>query len=153
MATRRPTRRAAGRVREEEYRAYLLSPEWKARREEALERAGHRCQICYSAGDLEVHHRTYQRFGHEAPGDLTVLCTACHALYHGRVARRRNSRRSWRREKWLWWAFTELDGAFSELSNFLSFEAEHTGRGGDILRNAVAWRKRTRERVWKELTK
>jgi len=60
------------------YAEYLLSSEWQARRQGALERAGHRCQLCYSKMRLEVHHRTYERLGHELPDDLVVLCDRCH---------------------------------------------------------------------------
>jgi hypothetical protein len=68
-----------------EYQEYLKTPEWRAKREWALERAGHRCQVCNCAGRLHVHHRTYENLGHELPTDLTVLCEACHGLYHGKV--------------------------------------------------------------------
>lgn len=47
-----------------------------------------RCQICNVGDDLQVHHRTYVRFGAEWPGDLTVLCADCHQLYHGRFGMR-----------------------------------------------------------------
>jgi 5-methylcytosine-specific restriction endonuclease McrA len=64
------------------YDEYLVSPEWRARRLAALERAGDRCQLCNRDGHLHVHHRTYDRVGHEDPGDLTVLCDECHAWFH-----------------------------------------------------------------------
>lgn len=64
------------------YSAYLQTPEWQARRAEALERARHRCQVCNSGGLLDVHHRTYERRGEERPEDLTVLCRRCHYLFH-----------------------------------------------------------------------
>lgn len=65
-----------------DYRAYLRSAEWRAKREWALERAGHRCQVCNRTGSLEVHHRTYERLGAELPGDLIVLDDRCHGLFH-----------------------------------------------------------------------
>lgn len=62
---------------------YLLSVEWEFRRLMALETAGYRCQVCNSFGPiLDVHHRTYERYGHEEPGDLTVLCRTCHDIFH-----------------------------------------------------------------------
>jgi hypothetical protein len=67
-----------------DYQEYLNTPEWRAKREWALERAGRRCQVCNSAGQLHVHHRTYENLGHELPADLTVLCEGCHGLYHGK---------------------------------------------------------------------
>ena len=66
------------------YRAYMQSPEWRRRRNEALERAGHRCQVCNGTENLQAHHRTYENLGHELPGDLTVLCDECHALFSRR---------------------------------------------------------------------
>jgi hypothetical protein len=65
------------------YTEYLRSPEWKARRAAALAKAGHRCQLCNRAKRLQVHHRTYERIGQEAPSDLTVLCADCHEHFHG----------------------------------------------------------------------
>jgi 5-methylcytosine-specific restriction endonuclease McrA len=71
------------------YREYLQSPEWQGTRDDALHQAKHRCCICNSRHQLEVHHRTYERIGHERPDDLTVLCRPCHALFHryGRLVR------------------------------------------------------------------
>ena len=64
------------------YSEYLLTPEWQTKREQALERARHRCQLCNSAEHLNVHHRTYERLGNEDIEDLTVLCKACHEHFH-----------------------------------------------------------------------
>jgi 5-methylcytosine-specific restriction endonuclease McrA len=70
---------------DDSYRDYLQSPEWKATREWALERANWRCQVCASTTVLDVHHNTYERRGHEWPSDLVVLCRECHTLFHGRM--------------------------------------------------------------------
>lgn len=61
-----------------QYREYLDSPEWKVRRREAIDAAGKRCKRCGRAGALMVHHLTYERLGHELPGDLEVVCKVCH---------------------------------------------------------------------------
>lgn len=61
---------------------YLQSDHWKRTREAALQRADHRCQVCNSSWEtLDVHHRTYERVGHELPEDLLVLCRTCHDLF------------------------------------------------------------------------
>ncbi len=65
-----------------DYAIYLQSPLWKERARQARERAGQRCQLCNGYGPLEVHHRTYERLGHEHPDDLTVLCRSCHSTFH-----------------------------------------------------------------------
>jgi len=64
------------------YADYLRSPQWQARREWAIAAAGGRCQLCNAAGALDVHHRTYERLGHELPTDLVAICPACHEAYH-----------------------------------------------------------------------
>jgi restriction endonuclease Mrr len=74
------------------YRAYLRTPEWRVTRAAALQRAGHSCSLDVTHTDaLEVHHRTYERLGHELASDLVVLCHACHVVHHtqfGRPGRR-----------------------------------------------------------------
>jgi hypothetical protein len=74
------------------YGEYIVSPEWREKAEAAKEAAGQRCQVCNVSRDrstLDTHHRTYERLGHEEPGDLVVLCRDCHRLFHenGRLAR------------------------------------------------------------------
>jgi hypothetical protein len=71
------------------YQEYLQTPEWKAKREAALKRAWYCCQVCNdNKTPLHVHHRTYERRGHEQPEDLFVLCESCHARYDPRFAAR-----------------------------------------------------------------
>ncbi len=64
------------------YPEYLKTEWWQHQRQKALEACGRRCQVCNGDGQLDVHHRTYERLGAEAAGDLTVLCRACHYLFH-----------------------------------------------------------------------
>lgn len=68
------------------YAHYLLSDHWRSTREWALERAHHCCQICKSDDRVEVHHNTYDRIGHELPGDLVALCHECHGRHHGKLS-------------------------------------------------------------------
>lgn len=74
-----------------DYEAYLQSPEWRARREAALERFGRRCATCNRPDRLEVHHRTYERLGGEHPSDLVVLCETCHGIFHNRLPKLRTT--------------------------------------------------------------
>lgn len=72
------------------YEDYLNTPHWHEVREAALERAGHRCQVCNHYGkNLQAHHRTYENRGNESPQDIIILCGDCHALFHenGKVQR------------------------------------------------------------------
>lgn len=85
MATDWPARLKQGKDRKATYHEYLASEEWQAKRVGVYEQAGGRCQVCNDSSDLRVHHRTYERVGEEAPGDLTLLCDRCHALFHDKL--------------------------------------------------------------------
>ncbi len=63
------------------YEEYLQSPEWVKKRKKALRFAQYKCQLCNSSEHLNVHHRTYERRGHELMNDLTVLCSDCHSTF------------------------------------------------------------------------
>ena len=70
------------------YREYLKSYDWQVQRQRALKAAGYRCQVCNSPDSLQAHHRTYEHLYDEQPGDLTILCDACHELFGRRTADR-----------------------------------------------------------------
>ncbi len=41
-------------------------------------------RFCYGHSlALDIHHRTYERFGHEHLSDLETLCRHCHRMRHG----------------------------------------------------------------------
>lgn len=65
------------------YQDYLQSDSWKWKRQMILDQF-RTCQICNSAVNLEVHHRTYERLGNEQLEDLTLLCSKCHELFHSK---------------------------------------------------------------------
>jgi hypothetical protein len=65
-----------------EYLEYLKSASWRVTRNRALMLADYRCERCNSKRDLQVHHRTYERLGHEWDQDLEVLCGGCHGDHH-----------------------------------------------------------------------
>jgi 5-methylcytosine-specific restriction endonuclease McrA len=50
--------------------------------------------VCNATTSLDVHHRTYERFGHEDVDDLTVLCRTCHDLFHARLPKRAKAPRT-----------------------------------------------------------
>lgn len=64
------------------YRAYQKTKHWVVTRKMALDRAGHRCQVCGRKNHLQVHHNSYERLGCEAPEDLVVLCSLHHEMIH-----------------------------------------------------------------------
>lgn len=64
------------------YRAYLQSPEWRARREKVMKRCGGFCEGCGDNSAVHVHHRTYRHFGNEFLFELLGLCRDCHERLH-----------------------------------------------------------------------
>ena len=70
-----------------ELQEYYNSDHWKHLRQRVLEHWGNRCAICYHAGGLEVHHRTYHRLHHESMTDLIPVCGQCHRMADDRRRR------------------------------------------------------------------
>jgi len=70
------------KYRRMDYGYYLRTEHWKQVKLDALDRAGHKCQVCGSIERLQVHHNTYERRGQERPEDVIVLCHDCHTLFH-----------------------------------------------------------------------
>jgi 5-methylcytosine-specific restriction protein A len=66
------------------YNSYLKSDDWASKRKSILKRDNYQCQACGSRQQLQVHHRSYKRAGHELAADLTVLCRTCHMKKHER---------------------------------------------------------------------
>jgi hypothetical protein len=64
------------------YRSYIRSPAWKARRIEVIRRAKGICERCHRWPIVNVHHVTYERLGRELPGDLLGVCNLCHQEIH-----------------------------------------------------------------------
>lgn len=71
------------------YLRKLCSPEWQSVARRVRMRDKHRCQICGSKVNLEVHHTTYyvngcSIVGHEEKylDKLITLCSVCHARHH-----------------------------------------------------------------------
>lgn len=61
---------------------YLISPEWEAKRKQALKAANYSCQLCKAETDLHVHHISYKNLFRENPEDLAALCSDCHTYIH-----------------------------------------------------------------------
>jgi hypothetical protein len=75
-----------------DYAEYLKSPVWKYRARCVRERWGFRCALCNATEPTEVHHRTYDRLGHEGEYDCLPLCAECHTRHHATMER---VRREW----------------------------------------------------------
>lgn len=60
-----------------DYQRYLMSNEWKWKRDERLA-IDSKCSICGRPFDLQVHHMTYSNFPNENMTDLITVCRKCH---------------------------------------------------------------------------
>ena len=69
------------------YQDYLISEDWKRLRNLKLKQADNKCQLCNSADNLQIHHRTYKRVYEEDLNDLTVLCSYCHYRFHEKLSK------------------------------------------------------------------
>jgi len=64
------------------YEPYIASPAWQARRASYFTEHSRSCDACASEDEVELHHRTYERFTHELDDDLRALCSTCHQWVH-----------------------------------------------------------------------
>lgn len=66
----------------EKYYQYLLSDEWKNKKQSLINKRGDRCEKCFFKKPLDVHHKTYERIFNEPDEDLILLCRDCHKYHH-----------------------------------------------------------------------
>lgn len=61
-------------------------PHWREIREKRWMMDHQRCAFCKkplpNLGDVEMHHLSYQRLGHEELEDIITVCHKCHELFH-----------------------------------------------------------------------
>ena len=105
MTQQKRQRQPSKQTRQRNYKSYLGSPRWKAKRDNIMKTSGGKCRVC-GAPATEVHHVNYQRRGKERLTDLTALCRECHELYHEKLQEkkkrevsktRKTARTYWRR--------------------------------------------------------
>lgn len=65
------------------YRVYLRSSKWRARKLDYYSRHEKKCAACSSTTDIHLHHLHYNTLGRELDCDLEPLCVVCHDSYHG----------------------------------------------------------------------
>lgn len=73
----------------DEYRDYLQSNAWKAKRRLVLECFGYRCVKCgipLLETTANIHHLTYERVRNESLNDLIPLCKMCHKAEHKKTS-------------------------------------------------------------------
>lgn len=64
------------------YKEFLGTEYWFHVKLSLMEMFQSRCALCNKKTDLQPHHRTYERRGHELIGDLIPLCRYCHESFH-----------------------------------------------------------------------
>jgi hypothetical protein len=60
------------------YKKYLLTKEWKLKRNLVFKRDNNLCQSCFTEIATEVHHLTYKHIFNEPLFDLIAVCRKCH---------------------------------------------------------------------------
>lgn len=65
------------------YQEYITSKEWCAFRQRWFNSSLPKtCLGCFTANDIQLHHVTYARLGHERLKDCVPLCERCHTKFH-----------------------------------------------------------------------
>jgi hypothetical protein len=75
------SRRALRRLGFESYDDYLDSRHWADLRARAAAEMTYIC-VCGASEALQLHHKTYDRIGHEELDDVMWLCEPCHITVH-----------------------------------------------------------------------
>ena len=80
------------------YQEYLASDHWMDIRSRFWKSKLHKgaCDVCGSRSNLQIHHKTYTRIGHERLGDLCLLCGNCHTGTHKLAYQNKKSKSLWR---------------------------------------------------------
>jgi hypothetical protein len=71
----------ARKLKKQKYYAYLLTPEWFAKRDAVMRRDNATCQYCGKRA-TQVHHLTYDNIYNERMEDLVAICKPCHEKIH-----------------------------------------------------------------------
>lgn len=69
------------------YEEYIHSPGWRRKRADYFSSGRPRhCQGCMDRDikSVHLHHKTYERLGHEDLDDLVAVCQNCHQMIHDR---------------------------------------------------------------------
>lgn len=124
------------------YALYLETPEFNALRQKIFDRDGHKCIVCGSTENIQVHHLTYRNVDYSAPGsendrDLITLCRNCHAIYHNVNKRREYVENTYkceemreRREDW-----AQEEKRRNELNDIITREIQEEYLDKDYCRN------------------
>lgn len=66
-----------------DYRSYMSSADWEARKRAYFRKKKKACRACtYYGPDIDLHHLSYVNLGSEPNSDLMALCERCHRFVH-----------------------------------------------------------------------
>ncbi len=71
-----------------DYEHYLRTDHWRALRIRIYDKRKAKCEFCEMVlpkNEFQVHHKTYERVGHEREKDLVLCCQLCHQKEHDRL--------------------------------------------------------------------
>lgn len=69
-------------VKRMQYDRYIGSAKWAHRKQAFFATHPRECVACGTTEDVQVHHRTYDRFTQELDDDLVALCQEHHSIVH-----------------------------------------------------------------------
>lgn len=63
------------------------STRWKALRSKIFRERGEQCEVCFSIGEVQLHHRVPVSLGGEIwnPDNLEIVCRTCHLERHRKI--------------------------------------------------------------------
>ena len=63
------------------------STRWKALRSKVFRERGEQCEVCFSIGEVQLHHRVPVSLGGEIwnPDNLEIVCRSCHLEKHRKI--------------------------------------------------------------------
>ena len=65
------------------YPDYLKGDHWRGVKERYFaSKLKKECNVCKRKDRLDLHHKSYKRFGNERLTDLVYLCRTCHSRLH-----------------------------------------------------------------------
>jgi len=76
------------------YKNYLNSEHWKDVKYRFNKSKLNKkcCYACKNKENLNLHHKTYKRLGHEKLNDLIYLCQSCHNIVHNILKTRKSNK-------------------------------------------------------------
>lgn len=74
------------------YSKYIVSESWKNFTKRFYKKNKKECASCSGKTEIDIHHMTYERLGHELMEDVVALCNDCHFSFHERMKERTGKR-------------------------------------------------------------